>query len=197
MPALLRSLARNAAPGLLFFLAACQPSPVATVNGRVVSAAELAAQVSVMQSGRPAGPGDASLRGQALDQLIQWTLLEQAAQRAGLDRDPDVEAAVKAQTVEQRARLEQALRDVRAQLKVVDESVRQRVLVEAWSRHERGGLTITAQDLRAAYDLRAQRQPLPPFAVVRDQLLEQLILEKLVQRERPHADVTIKAGALR
>ena len=197
MPAFLRSLARNAAPGLLFFLAACQPSPVATVNGQALTAAELEAQVSVLQGGRPAAPGDASLRGQALDQLIQWTLLEQAAQRAGLDRDPAVEAEVKAQTAQQRARLEQALHDVKAQLKVVDELARQRVLVQAWSERERGGLTITARDLRAAYDLRASRQPLPPFEAVRDQLLEQLILEKLVQRERPHADVVIEAGALR
>jgi ABC-type phosphate transport system auxiliary subunit len=197
MPALLRSLARTAAPGLLFFLAACRPSPVATVNGAAITRAELDAQVHVFQGMHPAVADGPELRRQVLDQLIKQALLAQAARRAGLDRDPGLQARVDAERAAARERLQRALRDAREQLAGLDASVERQALVQAWSQSQRGGLTITAQDLRAAYEQRARSQPLPPFGAVRDQLMEQLILDRLVERERPKADVSVAEGALR
>ena len=122
--------------------------------------------------------------------------MEQAARRAGLAQDPTLQAGVKEQRDLARQRLQRALRDAKERLAGLDASVEQQALVQAWSRSQRAGLTITAQDLREAYALRARKQPLPPFNAVRDQLLEQLILDRLVERERPHADVQVLSGAL-
>jgi hypothetical protein len=191
MPAFLRSLARTAAPGLLFFLAACRPSPVALVNGQAISRAELDAQVSVFQSMRPGVADDEALRRQVLDQMIKRALLEQAARREGLAQDPAIRAEVAARRGQSRARLEQAIRDAQGQLQGVDAAVEQQVLVEAWSRRRRAGMTVTAKDLQDAYSLRARTQALPPFPAVRDQLMEQVILDRLVEQERPRADVQV------
>ncbi|HXB98535.1 MAG TPA: SurA N-terminal domain-containing protein [bacterium] len=197
MPALLRSLARSAAPGLLFFLAACQRPPVATVNGRAISRAELDAQLRVFQSVRPAAQDDAATRKLVLDQLIRQELLVDAARRAGLDKDPALRAAVQQQRDALRQRLALEVAGLQAQLALLDESVEAKALVDAWSQAQRPGLTITAQDLRAAYALRARAGAAPPFQAVRDQLLDQLILDRLVERERAQAQIQVNDEALR
>jgi hypothetical protein len=182
---------------LLFFLAACRPSPVATVNGAAITRAELDAQVHVFQGMHPGVPDGPELRRQVLDQMIKLSLLEQAARRSGLAQDPALLASVQAQEAQARERLQTALRDAHERLAGLDAAVLQQALVQAWSRRQRAGITITAQDLHEAYDLRARSQPLPPFNALRDQLMEQLILDRLVERERPHADVQVSSGALR
>jgi hypothetical protein len=196
MPALLRSLARSAAPGLLFFLAACQRPPVAVVNGRAIARAELDAQLRVFQSVRPAAQDDAATRGLVLDQLIRQELLVDAARRAGLDKDPALQAGVQQQRTELRQRLGQEIAGLQAQLALLDRSVEAKALVDAWSQSQRKDLTITVQDLRAAYAQRAKAGPLPPFQSVRDQLLDQLILDRLVERERAQAQIQVNPGAL-
>ncbi len=80
MTAPIRSLARLAAPGIIFFLGACSSrTPVAEVNGTVITKAELAAQVRVFQSVRPGMPDDEGTRRMVLEQLVNQALLVQAA----------------------------------------------------------------------------------------------------------------------
>jgi hypothetical protein len=194
MPAFLRSLARTAAPGLLFFLAACQPSPVATVNGVAIPRAELEAQLRVLKGMPGAAPDEAALRRQALDQLVQRALLLQAARRDGADKDPALQAQLKQRQQEARAQLERGIHEAQERLKTLDRDLEEQAVIEAWARRQSPGLTVTAQDLRQAYGLRAQRQPLPPFPAVRDQLMQQVIMERLLERERPHADIRLSEG---
>lgn len=194
MPATLRSLARTAAPGFLFFLAACHRAPVATVNGQPITAAELDAQLRVYQSVQAAAPDDPATRRLVLDQMVKQALLVQAARRAGLDRDPALRAEVDARRGALRQQLKRRILDAQDQLATLDEAVEDKVLIDAYSRSQSPGVTVTAQDLREAYNLRAKTRPLPPFKDVRDQLLEQLVLERLVERERPHAVIGFPAG---
>jgi hypothetical protein len=196
MPAFLRSLARRAAPGLLFFLAACQRPPVATVNGKAISRAELDAQLRVFQSVRPAASDDAATRRLVLDQLIRQELLVDAARRAGLDKDPGLQAAVQKQRADLRQRLGLEIAGLQAQLDLLDQSVEDKALVDAWSQSQRKAMTITLQDLRGAYAQRAKAGPLPSFNAVRDQLLDQMILDRLAERERAQAQVQVNDGAL-
>jgi hypothetical protein len=196
MPALLRSLARSAAPGLLFFLAACQPPPVATVNGQAITRAELEDQLRVFQGVRPEATDDPATRRMVLEQLIRQRLLVSAARRAGLDQEPDLKAAVQRQRDALRQRLGQQISSLQAQLAELDESVEAKVLVDAWSQSQRRGLTITVQDLRAAYAQRSKGGALPPFETVRDQLLNEMVLDRLVERERAQAQIQVNDGAL-
>jgi hypothetical protein len=196
MPALLRSLARSAAPGLLFFLAACQRPPVAVVNGRAISRVELDAQLRVFQSVRPEALDDPATRRIVLEQLIRQQLLVSAARRAGLDQDPALKAAIQQQSAAARQRLGRELAGLQAQLTLLDQSVEAKVLVDAWSQSQRKAMTISAQDLRAAYAQRSAAGPLPPFQAVRDQLLDQMILDRLEQRERGQAQIQVNEGAL-
>jgi hypothetical protein len=197
MPALFRSLARSAAPGLLFFLAAsCQRPPVAVVNGQPISRVELDAQLRVFQSVRPEAQDDLGTRRLVLEQLIRQQLLVSAARRAGLDQDPALKAAVQQQSAAARQRLGQQLAGLQAQLSLLDRSVEAKVLVDAWSQSQRKAMTITAQDLQAAYAKRSAAGPLPPFQAVRDQLLDQMILDRLEERERAQAQVQVNEGAL-
>ncbi|HXC64883.1 MAG TPA: SurA N-terminal domain-containing protein [bacterium] len=196
MPALLRSLARSAAPGLLFFLAACQRPPVAVVNGQAISRTELAAQVRVLQSVRPEAADDAATRRLVLEQLIRQDLLVSAARRAGLDQDPALKAAIAQQSAAARQRLGRQLAGLQAQLDFLEQSVEAKVLVDAWSQSQRKAITITAQDLLAAYAKRSAAGPLPPFQAVRDQLLDQMILDRLEERERAQARIQVDEGAV-
>jgi hypothetical protein len=56
---------------------------------------------------------------------------------------------------------------------------------------------VTAKDLQEAYELRAQREALPPLKAIRDQLLEQVLLDRLVEEARQGAQVQVKLEALK
>lgn len=199
MPAVLRSLARFAAPGFCFFWAAAcgQDRPVATVNGEAISRAELAAQVRVFQSVRPGSADDAATRTQVLDQLVKQRLLLQAARREGLHKDPARQAAIAERRRSLRQELERSIADLQSQLDSLDSAVETRLLIDAYTQLKRPGLTVTAKDLRAAYELRTAREPLPPLESIRDQLLEQVIVDRLVEQARAGAAIKIEADALR
>ena len=198
MTAPIRSLARLAAPGIFIFLGACSSRiPVAEVNGVVITKAELAAQVRVFQSVRPGAVDDEATRRQVLDQLVKQALLVQAARRDGLDKDPGRQTEIERRRQALRQELEKGIADQQAQLLTLDEAVETKALIEALSQARRPGITVTAKDLQAAYDLRAQAGALPPLKAIRDQLLEQVLLDKLVEQARQGANVTVHLEALK
>jgi hypothetical protein len=197
------SLARRAAAGVflfsLAFAAACgnkDKAVVASVNGEDISSLELKAQVSVFRSIRPGAPDDQGTRQQVLDQMIKQRLLVQMARQAGLDKDPKNQGLIAQRRKDMRAELEKNIADAQAQLQSLDAAVEARTLIEALSQARRVSMTVTTKDLEAAYKLRAQQAPLPPLAQVHDQLLEQVILDRLVDEARRSAKIDIKQDAL-
>jgi hypothetical protein len=203
MLARLASPARRAAAGAFLFslawAAACgrQGEAVATVNGDRITLAELKRQVRVFQSVRPGSADDLGTRQQVLDQLIKQRLLVQMARQAGLDKVPANLEALKQRRASLRADLEKSIADAQAQLQGLDEAVEARTLIEALSQQKRTAMTISAQDLQAAYKARAAQAPLPPFSQVRDQLLEQVILDRLVEEARRGAKIDLSPEKLR
>lgn len=200
MPASIPSLARLAAPGFFFITAllGCGRSDdVATVNGQGISRAELDRQVRVYRTVRPGAADDAATRGQVLDQLVKQALLVQEARAAGLDKDPALQQAIEAQRRGLREELQASIVGLQARLAALDQTVETKALIDALSQVRRPGITVTAQDLQAAYELRAQREALPPLGQIRDQVLEQVILDRLVEAARAKAAVQIRPDALR
>jgi hypothetical protein len=172
-------------------------SPVATVNGDPISLAELKRQVRVFQSVRPGVPDDQGTRGQVLDQLIKQRLLVQMARQQGLDKDPKVEQAVDDRRKALRAELQKTIDDAKVQMEGLDAAVESRTLIEALSQSRRTTMVVTPAQLKAAYQARAAQTPLPPFEQVRDQILEQVILDRLVDEARQSAKIDLKMDALK
>jgi hypothetical protein len=170
---------------------------VAEVNGENISRAELDAQVRVFRSVRTDAPDDASTRRQVLDQLIKQTLLVQAARREGLDRDPGRQRTIEERRQALRQELTRSIADLQAQLASLDQAVETKVLIDSYSQAHRTGITVTARDLQDAYTLRAQSGNLPPLNQIRDQLLDQVILDRLVEAEHRKARVRIDTDNLR
>lgn len=200
MTAPLRSLARYAAPGFFVLgtlIAGCSRAPVAEVNGVAISRAELDRQVRVFLSVRPGAVDDDGTRRQVLDQLIKQSLLVQAARKDRLDQDPERQRLIAEKRKSLREELTKSIADQQAQLGTLDDAVETKVLIDAYSQTRRPGITVTAQDLKNAYDLRAQAGALPPLSSIRDQLLEQVLLDKLVEEVRHNADVKVHLDALR
>jgi hypothetical protein len=182
----------------LALLACGRFSPdVATVNGDGISAAELKRQVRVFQSVRPGAPDDADTRGQVLDQLIKQRLLVQMARQQGLDKDPKIQQAIAERRQGLRAELQKSIADAQVQLAGLDNAVESRTLIEALSQAQRVGMTVTQAQLQAAYKARAAQATLPPFGQVRDQILEQVILDRLVEKARQGAKIDLKPDALK
>lgn len=150
----------------------------------------------VFQSVRPGAVDDAGTRQLVLDQLIKQRLLVQAARQAGLDKDPKIQASIQERRQSLRAELEKSIADSQAQLAGLDEAVEARSLIEAYSQMERQKITVSDKDLLDAYKKEAAKgRPLPKLNQMRDQLLEQLILDRLVDQARAHAKVEVLAGA--
>jgi hypothetical protein len=193
------SLARRAAARAFLFSLGCllwaacgpKPSTVATVNGETISSLELASQVTVFKSIRPGVGDDATVRAQVLDQMIKQRLLVQMARQAGLDKDPKNQALIQQRRQDLRAELEKNIADAQAQLGSLDSAVEARTLIEALSQARRVSMTVTSKDLEAAYKVRAQQAPLPPLAQIHDQVLEQVILDRLVDQARLNAKIDV------
>jgi len=169
---------------------------VAEVDGRAITRAELRAQVRVFQSVRPEAADDLATRRQVLDHLVTQQLLLGLARREGLDRDPALRAEIERRRGELRAGLERTLADAKAQLATLDESVEAKTLLDALAREPRPGLTVTARELKAAYAQRSAQGPVGPFGQVRDQLYQQLLLDRLAEQARGSAVVVLHPEAL-
>lgn len=177
---------------------ACAKDPaVATVNGESIPVSELKRQVRVFQSVRPGAQDDAGTRRLVLDQLIKQRLLVQAARQSGIDKDAKVQSVIAERRQGLRAELEKSIADAQAQLLSLDEAVEARSLIEAYSQAQRVKMTVSEKDLQEAYRAeQAKGRALPPMTQMRDQLLEQVILDRLVDSARKAAKVEVHAEAL-
>lgn len=178
---------------------ACSPTDpvVASVNGEEIRYQELKRQVRVFLSVRSQAADDKETQRQVLDQVIKQRLLVQVARQAKLDKDPKVLLQIQERRQALRRELEKSIANAQAQLQGLDDAVEARTLIEALSQAERVSMTVTTKDLQAAYKNRASLGPLPPFSQVRDQILEQVVLDRLVDQARSHSRVDVKQDALR
>jgi len=194
------------------------PDVVAEVNGEEVTKDEFvpiyeaafAQAASQAQMGGEA-PDEEQLRKQTADDLVDTELLAQEAEARGLEvSDDDVDAEL-TELAEQNgmASADELLEAVEQQgvsAEQARDQVETQVLVEQLVADENGPIEPTDKELRALYaqakKAQAQAgegaQQLPPFAQVRDQLVEQAtsqeigkVATQLVEDLRADADITI------
>jgi peptidyl-prolyl cis-trans isomerase SurA len=194
------------------------PDVVAEVNGEEVTKDEFvpiyeaafAQAASQAQMGGEA-PDEEQLRKQTADDLVDTELLAQEAEARGLEvSDDDVEAEL-ADLAEQNGMksADELLKAVEQQGVTAEQArdqVETQVLVEQLVADENGPIEPTDKELRALYaqakEQQAQAgegaQQIPPFAQVRDQLVEQAtnqeigkVATALVEDLRADADITI------
>jgi peptidyl-prolyl cis-trans isomerase SurA len=198
------------------------PDVVAEVNGEEVTKDEFvpiyeaafAQAASQAQMGGEA-PDEEQLRKQTADDLVDTELLAQEAEARGLEvSDDDVDAEL-ADLAEQNGMksADELLKAVEQQGVTAEQArdqVETQVLVEQLVADENGPIEPTDKELRALYaqakEQQAQAgqsgqggaQQIPPFAQVRDQLVEQAtnqeigkVATALVEDLRSDADITI------
>lgn len=198
------------------------PDVVAEVNGEEVTKEEFvpiyeaafAQAASQVQLGGEA-PDEEQLRKQTADDLVDTELLAQEAEARDLEvSDEDVDAEL-ADLAEQNGMTsaEELLEAVEQQGVTAEQArgqVETQLLVEQLVADENGPIEPTDQELRALYaqakEQQAQAggpgkggaQPIPPFAQVRDQLVEQAtnqevgrVATALVEDLRADADITL------
>jgi peptidyl-prolyl cis-trans isomerase SurA len=198
------------------------PDVVAEVNGEEVTKEEFvpiyeaafAQAASQAQMGGQA-PDEEQLRKQTADDLVDTELLAQEADARGLEvSDEDVDAELTA-LAEQNgmASADELLKAVEQQGVTAEQArdqVETQLLVEELVADENGPIEPTDEELRALYaqakEQQAQAgksgqggaQEIPPFAQVRDQLVEQAtnqeigeVATALVEDLRADADITI------
>jgi peptidyl-prolyl cis-trans isomerase SurA len=197
------------------------PDVVAEVNGEEVTKDEFvpiyeaafAQAASQAQMGGEA-PDEEQLRKQTADDLVDTELLAQAAEARGLEvSDEDVDAEL-TDLAEQNGMksADELLKAVEQQGVTAEQArdqVETQVLVEQLVADENGPIEPTDKELRALYEQAKQQQAqagqsgqggqkIPPFAQVREQLVEQAtnqeigkVATALVEDLRADADITI------
>lgn len=194
------------------------PDVVAEVNGEEVTKEEFVpiyeaafqqAAAQAQMSGEQ--PDEDALRKQTADNLVDTELLMQEAESRGLEVTDEAVDAELTDLAEQNGMTsaEELLEAVEAQGVSADqarEQVETQALVEQLVADENGPIEPTDKELRAIYDQAKQQQAaaggggqeFPPFAQVRDQLVEQATSEEtgrvataLVDDLRKDADITI------
>lgn len=194
------------------------PDVVAEVNGEEVTKDEFvpiyeaafAQAASQAQMGGEA-PDEEQLRKQTADDLVDTELLAQEAEARGLEvSDDDVDAEL-AELAEQNGmksadELLEAVEQQGVTAEQARDQVETQVLVEQLVADENGPIEPTDEELRALYAQAKQQQAqagegaqqIPPFAQVRDQLVEQAtnqeigkVATALVEDLRADADITI------
>jgi peptidyl-prolyl cis-trans isomerase SurA len=198
------------------------PDVVAEVNGEEVTKDEFvpiyeaafAQAASQAQMGGEA-PDEEQLRKQTADDLVDTELLAQEAEARGLEvSDADIDAELTALAEQNGMTSADELLEAVEQQGVTAEQARDQVgtqvLVEQLVADENGPIEPTEKELRALYaqakEQQAQAgqsgqggaQKIPPFAQVRDQLVEQAtnqevgrVATALVEDLRADADITI------
>ncbi len=197
------------------------PDVVAEVNGEEITKDEFVALYTarfqqVAQQAQMGGeaPDEEALKKQTADSLVDTALLEQEAQKRDIsvsDDDVDAELAVLAKQYEM-ASADDLLAALAEQGTTEDQArdqVETQVRIEQLVADEEGSLEPTGKELRALYAQAKQQQEqlgeqsgqapeIPPFADVKDQLVEQArserigeVAQQLVKQLRKDADIKI------
>jgi peptidyl-prolyl cis-trans isomerase SurA len=194
------------------------PDVVAEVNGEQVTKEEFVPiyEAAFQQAAAQAQmggeqPDEEALRKQTADNLVDTELLMQEAESRGIEVTDEAVDAELADLAEQNgmASADELLKAVEEQGVSADqarEQVETQALVEQLVVDENGPIEPTDKELRAIYDQAKQQQAasggggqeFPPFAQVRDQLVEQATSQEtgrvataLVDDLRKDADITI------
>lgn len=194
------------------------PDVVAEVNGEEVTKEEFVPiyEAAFQQAAAQAqmggeGPDEEALRKQTADNLVDTELLLQEAESRGLEVTDEAVDAELTDLAEQNgmASADELLKAVEAQGVTADqarEQVETQAMVEQLVADENGPIEPTDKELRAIYDQAKKQQAamggggqeFPPFAQVRDQLVEQATSQEtgrvataLLEDLRKDADITI------
>jgi peptidyl-prolyl cis-trans isomerase SurA len=192
------------------------PEVVAEVNGEEVTRDEFApiysAQLAQAQAQAQAGgqaPDEEALKKQTLDDLVDTELLAQEADSRGIEvSDDDIDAELTTLAEQNGMKSGAELLDAIAQQGMDEETARDQVetqvMVERLVADEDGPFEPTDKELRTLYAQAAAQAKaggsgqVPPFAKVRDQLVEQArsqeigtVAGALVKRLRKDADITV------
>lgn len=161
---------------------------MARINDESIGMREFERQLRILKSLRPDTRPDEVTKRQVLEQMVKQQLLCIEAKRAGLAEDPMVKDAIRRQREAVRDELQTSIKNAQAQLEQLDRAVEQKVLIEKLLESRRAGIKVSEAEIKKAYDER-QRQspgaPLPPMMQLRDQLMQQVQLEKLVDEAKP------------
>jgi hypothetical protein len=167
---------------------------VAIVDDDSITVREFERQLRILKSLRPDTKADDLTRRQVLEQMVKQQLLSDEAKKAGLDKDPAVLEAMKTQRQAVQEELLANIRNAKAQLEQLDRAVEQKVLIEALLNARKGAIIVTEAEIRKAYGDRVRQAGLnqvPPMIQIRDQLLQQVQLEKMVDEAKPHYSIQL------
>jgi hypothetical protein len=177
------------------FMGGCGSDPkVARVDDDAITMKEFERQLRILKSLRPDTKADDITRRQVLEQMVKQQLLSDEAKKAGLDKDPSVLEAIQSQREAVRQELMDNIKNAQAQLEQLDRAVEQKVLIEAFLNSRKSAISVSEAELKKAYEERARQSgptPLPPMIQLRDQLLQQVQLEKLVDQAKPHYTIEL------
>lgn len=172
----------------------CSPQPeVAVVGDESIRLDEFDRQLRILKSLRPGTVINEITRRQVLEQMAKQLLLTQEARKAGLDKDPAAKEALARQHEAVKKELQESIRNAQAQLEQLDRAVEQKVLIEQLLKARRGALTVSEKEIKEAYKLRQEQSgpSTPPLMQVRDQVIDQVLVEKLVEQSRQGVKVEL------
>jgi peptidyl-prolyl cis-trans isomerase SurA len=189
------------------------PDVVAEVNGEeltkdefvVIYRAQFQQATMQAQAGGEA-PDEDALKEQAADNLVDTELLVQEAGDRGFDAtddevDSELDKLAQQNQMKDGAELIAALEEQGTTEEQARDQLEQQVVIQELVTDEAGTTEPTEKELRAIYDQAKQQagtQELPPYAQVKDQIVEQARTDKLdevaqalVKDLRKDADITI------
>lgn len=170
------------------------PEVVATVNGEELSNEAFVRslnQVKQMAAEQGADLTDASIttqiETQAIDTLVNTTLLSQAAEESGLEISDEVVTA-EIEKINSQFESEAALAQAMAELGLDEEGLRndihRQLLIDEYltTNTEIDSATVTAEEVQQLYDtVSAQQTGLPPLEALYESIEEQLVAQKQQQ----------------
>jgi len=167
---------------------------VARINDDSISLKDFDRQLRILKSLRPETQADDLTKRQVLEQMVKQQLLCMEAKKMGLDKDPAVRDEIQKQRDAVKQELQDNIKNAQAQLEQLDRAVEEKVLIQRLLDARKAGIQVSESDIAKAYAQRKSQsgaEPLPPLMQIRDQLLQQVQLEKLVDQAKPENKIEL------